>query len=228
MRRARVDYTDGVDTATAGLSIESLIAVAIGIGLAAATGFRVFLPLFLAGLAARWGDLPLTDGFQWLSSTGALIALASASVIEVAAYYIPIVDHLLDVVAGPIAIAAGVVASASVMVDIPPEIRWPVAVIAGGGIAGLTKVMSALVRAKSGLFTGGLANPVVSTGETAGAVLVAVTAILIPVISLLGVAVLLVWIGKRGRRLAVRTPGAGPSDERASQPLHGPGDPGRL
>ena len=207
-----------METAIAGLSLESLVAVAIGIGLAAATGFRVFLPLLVAGLAARFGDLPLANGFQWLSTTSALIALGSASVIEIAAYYIPIVDHLLDVLAGPIAIAAGVIASASVMVDIPAEIKWPVAGIAGGGIAGLTKVMSALVRAKSGLFTGGLANPIVSTTETAGAFIFALMAILIPVISLLGLAVLLFWLGRRARS----------TSGRVSPQLPDPGGPARL
>jgi uncharacterized protein DUF4126 len=217
-----------MDTAATVLSVDSLIAVAIGIGLAAATGFRVFLPLLLAGLAARWGELPLADGFQWLSTTSAIVALGTASVIEIAAYYIPIVDHVLDAIAGPIAIAAGVIASASVMVDMPPGIRWPVAVVAGGGIAGLTKVMSALVRFKSGLFTGGLANPVVSTGETAGALLVATAAIVIPVISLLGLGILLFWLGKRVRRSAGRSPYIRSSGGGESQPLHGPGGPGRL
>src|SRR5215510_11044732 len=107
--------------------IESILAIAIGIGLAAATGFRVFLPLLIAGAAARWGGLPLASGFQWLSSTSALIALGTA----------------------------GVFASASAMVDVPPGIMWPVAILAGGGIAGLTKGMSALIRLKTGLATAG-------------------------------------------------------------------------
>jgi Domain of unknown function (DUF4126) len=216
-----------MDNAITLLSMESLAAVAIGIGLAAATGFRVFLPFLIAGLAARFGNLPLADGFQWLSSTGALVALTTASVIEIAAYYIPIVDHVLDVIAGPAAVAAGVIVSASAMADIPSEIRWPVAIIGGGGIAGVTKLMSALVRAKSGLLTGGLGNPVVSTGETAGALVVAIAAIAIPVISLLGLGVLLFWIGRRARRLAGRGPYIRSSDGAVSQPLPGPGGPGR-
>jgi hypothetical protein len=157
----------------------------------------------VAGLAARWGGLTLAGGFQWLSSTGALLTLGTASVVEVAAYYIPVVDHLLDVMAGPAAVAAGVIASASAMANIPPAIMWPVAVIGGGGIAGLTKVVSALVRAKSGLVTAGFANPIVSTGETAGAVVTAIAAIVVPVLCLFGLAVLLFWIGRRVRRIGL-------------------------
>jgi hypothetical protein len=182
------------------MSPESFIAVAIGIGLAAATGLRVFLPLLVACVAARWGALPLSAGFQWLSTTDALVALATASTLEVAAYYIPGLDHLMDVVATPAVFAAGTIVSASVMVNIPPAIMWPLAIIAGGGVAGATKVTSALVRAKTGVLTAGLANPVVSTGETAGAIVVAMAAIAIPVVCVLALAVVLVWIGRWWRR----------------------------
>jgi hypothetical protein len=181
-------------------SVQSLVAIAIGIGLAAATGFRVFLPLLIAGAAARWGGLPLASGFQWLSSTSALIALGTASVVEVAAYYIPLVDHALDAVAGPAAVLAGVLASASAMVDVPPGIMWPVAIVGGGGIAGLTKAMSALIRVKSAWVTAGFANPLVSTGETAGAIVTAIAAIVIPLICLLALVVLLIWLGRYARR----------------------------
>ena len=185
------------------LPVESLLAVAAGIGLAAATGFRVFLPFLLAGLAARWGSLPLSEGFQWLASTGTLAALAIASVLEVAAYYIPGLDHVLDALSAPAALIAGVIASAAVMVDIPPGIMWPVALIGGGGMAGLTKVTSALVRGKTGLATAGLANPVVSTGETVGATGVALLAIVVPLLCLLGVIMLILWSGPRIWRLVV-------------------------
>jgi hypothetical protein len=179
---------------------ESLMALAIGIGLAAATGLRVFLPLLVAGAAAHWGALPLADGFQWLSSPGVLVALATASVVEVAAYYIPGVDHLLDLLAGPAALAAGVVASASVMVDVPPWIMWPVAIIGGGGTAAATKVTSALLRAKSTLFSAGLANPLVSTMETLGSIVIAALAVLIPIASLIVLSVWLLFARRRRRR----------------------------
>ena len=151
------------------VSIESLLSIALGLGLAAATGFRIFVPLLIAGLAARFGYLPLGDGFQWLASTPALAMLVTAAMAETLAYYIPGVDHALDVIASPATLAAGVVASAAVMVDIPPAVMWPLAIIAGGGAAGLTKGSTALLRAKSGAMTGGLANPLVSTVETVGA-----------------------------------------------------------
>jgi len=183
------------------LSIESLLSIALGIGLAAATGFRVFVPLLVAGIAARTGMLPLTDSFQWLAGTPALLMLATAAVFEVLAYYIPGVDHLLDLVAGPAAVAAGVIASASVMADIPPAVMWPVAVIAGGGVAGLTKGATALLRAKSGAMTAGLSNPVVATVETLGSTSIAILAVAVPLLCLAAVMGLLYWATKRAGRL---------------------------
>ena len=182
-------------------SIGSLVGVALGIGLAAATGFRIFIPLLIAGLAARFDVLPLGESFQWLASTPALLTLGTAAVIETLAYYIPGVDHALDVLAGPATLLAGVVASAAVMTEIPPAVMWPVAVIAGGGAAGLTKGSTALLRAKSGVATGGLANPVVSTVETVGATGIAILAIAVPVLCFVAVVVLLWWVARKAGRL---------------------------
>jgi hypothetical protein len=194
--------------------LESLLSIALGIGLAAAAGFRVFVPLLVAGIAARTGVLPLTDGFQWLASTAALLTLGTAAVFEVLAYYIPGVDHVLDVLAGPAAIGAGIVASASVMADIPQAVMWPVAIIAGGGVAGLTKGSTALLRAKSGVMTAGLANPIVATVETVGATGIAILAIAVPLLCFAAIVGLLYWATRKAGRLLFGRA----RDKTASQP----------
>src|SRR5690606_5075316 len=81
-------------------SFDMLFSIALGIGLAAASGFRVFVPLLVAGLAARADYIPLIDSFAWLESTPALIALGTAAVLETLAFYVPGVDHILDMLAG--------------------------------------------------------------------------------------------------------------------------------
>jgi Domain of unknown function (DUF4126) len=189
-------------------SSTGLVSVALGVGLAAATGLRVFLPLLAAAIAARADWIPLTDSFAWLESTPALITLSTAAIFETLAYYVPGLDHVLDLLAGPAAVAAGVVVSASVMADVPPAVMWPVAIIAGGGVAGLTKGSAALVRAKAGVATGGLANPVVSTGETLGASALALLAIALPVLGLVLVVLLLWWVMRRAGRILRRRRGA--------------------
>ena len=113
--------------------------IALGIALAAATGFRVFLPMLIVNAAAYTGRLSLDNSFAWLGTPAALIMLSVATVVEILAYYIPVVDNLLDSLATPAAFIAGTIVSAAVMTDIPPMVKWTAAVIAGGGIAGLTQ-----------------------------------------------------------------------------------------
>src|SRR4051812_42846904 len=177
--------------------MEWVVSIALGVGLAAASGLRVFLPLLIAGLAAHAGWIGLSAHFAWLDSTPVLFALGTAALFEVLAYYVPGVDHLLDVLAAPAAAIAGVLTSAAVMTDVSPHVQWPIAIIAGGGIASLTKATSALLRAKTGIATAGLGNPVVSTAETAGATSLSLFAILAPLVCLILVLFLTVWLGRK-------------------------------
>lgn len=165
--------------------METALGIAMGIGLAAATGFRVFAPLFIAGAAHRMGHLPLAAGFDWLGTTPVLIALGTATLVEIVAYSVPWLDHALDVVATPAAVAAGVLASAAVMTDLPAPVKWGLALIAGGGAAGVVQGATVLARLKSAVTTGGLANPLVAAAEMSGSVLTAVLAIAMPLFGVL-------------------------------------------
>jgi len=65
-----------------------IVSIAAGLGLAAASGFRAFVPLLLMSLAARGGLLTLTPGMEWVASDAALLALATATIAEILAYYL--------------------------------------------------------------------------------------------------------------------------------------------
>jgi hypothetical protein len=183
-----------------------IASIALGLGLAAAAGLRVFGPLFGAGLAAHLGYIPLHESFGWMASLPALVAFGTATALEVVAYYVPWLDHALDAVASPAAVMAGVVASASVLVDLPPAIRWGVAIIGGGGVAGLLQALTVGLRVKSSLTTGGLANPVVATSETVGAGVMITLAIAFPVIALILVAAVAIAVYRVAKRLVWRRP----------------------
>jgi hypothetical protein len=161
-----------------------LLPAALGIALAAATGFRVFLPMLITGLAMRVGYMGEGDTLAWLSTTPALIMLAIASVAEIAAYYLPGIDNMLDAIAAPAAAAAGIAVSATVMADLPPMLKWTLAIIAGGGAATMTQSATTLLRGHSTIFTGGLGNHVIATGEIAGAVGLSLLAIALPWVAL--------------------------------------------
>jgi hypothetical protein len=165
------------------------LSIALGVGLAAAVGFRVFLPMLVMSIAAYTGHLTLSSGFAWLGSAPALLTLAIAALLEIIAYYIPGVDNLLDALATPAALIAGTVVSAAVMADLPPLVKWTTAVIAGGGAAGLTQSISSLLRLKSTSLTAGLGNHVIASGELGGALGVSLLALAAPVLAVALVAV---------------------------------------
>ncbi len=187
------------------------LSIALGVALAAATGFRVFLPMLIASGAAYTGHLHLDDGFAWLGSSSALIMLSVATLIEVAAYYIPFIDNLLDVVSAPAAFIAGTILSAAVMTDMPPMVKWTAAVIAGGGIAGLTRGLTGALRAHSTVLTGGLGNFVISTAELGGAAFLSFLALAAPLVAIALIALML-YVAIRLLRRLLRA--AKPSDGR--------------
>ena len=185
-----------------------LFPVALGVGLAAATGFRVFLPLLLMGLAVRGGYMPVSDGFAWVATTPALIMFAIAAATEIIAYYVPVLDNLLDGIAGPTAIGAGIAVSAAVMGDFPPMLKWTLAIIAGGGAAAATQGATTLLRGTSTVLTLGLGNHAVATGEIIGAIAMTVLAIVLPYVAVAAAVVFCVlawrwlWRSRLKQRLA--------------------------
>lgn len=163
---------------------ESALAIVVGLGLAASCGFRVFVPMLVASVAAHAGYLNVASGFEWLGTWTALVAFAVATIIEIGAYYVPWLDHLLDTIATPMSVIAGAVLFAASMTDFAPFWQWSLAIIAGGGSAGVVQSGSVLARLASTTTTGGLANFAVSTIETLAGFFFSVLAIVIPVLAL--------------------------------------------
>lgn len=159
------------------------------------------MPLLVISLAARGGHLALAPRFEWIASDPALATLAVAGAVEVVAYFVPWLDNLLDALAGPAAVVAGVVATASVITAMEPWLRWTLAVVAGGGAAGSVQALTTGVRGVSTLSTGGLANPLLSAAEAAGSILLSLLAVVAPLAALVLLAVL---AGVAWRRWATR------------------------
>jgi Domain of unknown function (DUF4126) len=176
--------------------VDFLLPVSLGVGLAAAAGFRVFLPLLVMGLAVKTGYLPITESFNWIATTPALLMLAVAAVVEIIAYYIPVFDNLLDGLATPTAIGAGVAMTYAVMGDMPPMLKWTLAIIAGGGAAAATQGATTVLRGASTMTTGGLGNHAVATGEIFGAVMMSLLAIVFPYVALVA-ALVFIYIAWR-------------------------------
>ena len=172
------------------------LSIALGVVLAAATGFRVFLPMLIVSGADYTGHLSLNNSFAWLGTPVALTMLSAAALVEVLAYYVPGVDNLLDAVATPAAFVAGTIVSAAVMTDLPPMAKWMAAVIAGGGTASFIQGVTTILRAKSTVVTGGFGNPVIATGQLGGSVLLSLLALAAP-LAAFAVVILLLWLALR-------------------------------
>lgn len=190
-------------------NLETILSVFVGLGLAAAAGFRVFVPLLVVSIAARLG-LPLATEFAWLASTPALIAFSIATVVEVVAYYVPFVDNFLDAITSPLAVVAGTVLTAAVLTDVDPFFKWTMAIIAGGGMAGMVQAKTVMTRGLSSVATAGLANPIISTLELGAAITAATVSVLMPLLALVFLLAIVLWM-LRGRRLkiAARTAATG-------------------
>jgi hypothetical protein len=157
----------------------------MGIALSAACGFRVFVPLAVVSVASLTGYVTLSPGFEWIGTIPSLVAFGTATVLEVLAYYIPWVDHLLDTIATPAAVLAGIVVSASTFVELSPMVRWILAIVAGGGAAGIVQGATVVARLKSTALSAGLTNPILSTAELAGSLVTSLLAIAVPMLCLM-------------------------------------------
>lgn len=201
---------------------ETLLSLALGLGLAAACGFRVFVPFLVLGAAVRSGHLAVSPGFAWVGTDAALIAFGVATLLEVAAYYVPWVDALLDTVATPAALVAGVLVTASVVTDASPLVRWSLSVLAGGAAAASVQALTVAARQLSSFTTLGLGNAVVATGELVGSLALAVLSVFLP---LLAVLVVLVLLAVAVRWLVRRQPRAGESPADATGSAGGAASP---
>ncbi|HAE41652.1 MAG TPA: DUF4126 domain-containing protein [Clostridiales bacterium] len=184
--------------------MELVFNIFIGIGLAATCGFRVFVPLLVMGIANMIGYLELSPGFAWIGSYPTLVIFGIATAVEIAAYFIPYVDNLLKTISIPISAIAGIVVTAAVVTDISPVLKWPLAIIAGGGAASVTSLISNGAHGTSTVFSGGTVNPIVSAGETLVSVIMSILAILFPLVAVSLLVIMIMVIVRRVRRFKER------------------------
>jgi hypothetical protein len=189
------------------MGTETALSVLMGIGLSAACGFRVFVPLLIMSVASLSNHLTLSSGCQWIGTYPALLAFAIATIVEIAGYSFPYIDHLLDIIASPAAVAAGILVTASTIAGMDPFLRWTLAIIAGGGVAASVQAITGLTRIGSTTTTGGLANPVVAAGEAGSSFLLSVLAVTLPIVALAAIALVLTVILGPGRMLLRRLGG---------------------
>lgn len=161
---------------------ELFISLCVGIALSACSGFRVFVPMLIANLSTRFEVFDLSQGFEWLSSPAATYILGAATLAEILAYYIPIVDNFLDTIATPASFVAGTILTTSFLKIDSPELQWTLGIVAGGGVAGTIQAGTGLLRLASTKFTGGFGNSILATVENFISILFSILTLWIPVL----------------------------------------------
>lgn len=196
------------------MSGETILSIITGLALSAASGFRVFVPMLVMSTASyngpplslpsslEWfhsliGHIPLAPGFEWIGSPIAMKAFPVATICEIVAYYIPWFDHLLDHIATPAAIIAGVLVMASSVMGVSPFLRWVLAVIAGGATAGIIQGVTVGARGGSTFAPLGTTNWIVSTVELIGSIVLSILAILIPALIVIVLGAILLLTSRR-------------------------------
>ncbi len=180
--------------------IDFLTATLTAIGLAACAGLRAFLPIFGIGLAARLLDWDLKAPLDVLSSDIGLIIFGLASLIEVVADKVPVVDHVLDAIHTVVGPIIGVVAAYIPFSKLPPAYALALAIMTGVTVAGGIHALAATTRVSSSLLTMGIGNPILSLLEDAFVAVTLLVAILAPFIVLFLVAGAILWVVRRRRR----------------------------
>lgn len=188
--------------------METILSLCIGIGLSAACGFRVFVPLLVMSVASLMGWFEPMKGFEWLAIPSVCIGLAVATICEIGAYYIPWVDNALDTIATPAAMVAGTLTTMAVSTgEMSQFASWAAAIIVGGGTATAVQMGTVAVRGVSTATTGGIANPLVSTGEWISALVVSLLSFVVPVLVVIVGIILMViavrWLRKKKQKSVV-------------------------
>jgi len=173
--------------------VQILLSLSLGLGLAAACGFRVFIPPLTMGVGSRLDLYKLEGSFIWVDDTWAIAIFAVATLLEIGGYFIPWIDNLLDAVATPAAIIGGIfVTSASLEGELDPSAQWTLSVIAGGSVSGVIQLGTVATRAISTGTTGGLANPIISLLEAVASILcILISLFLVAIIPI--VIIFLIW-----------------------------------
>lgn len=174
--------------------MEFFLSLCLGIGLAACSGFRVFVPLLLSSIAIHFGWVTVATGFEWMGTWTAITLLGTATVLEIGGYYIPWVDNLLDTIALPTAFAAGTLLTTSFIEINNPMLQWGLGLMIGGGTAGFIQAGTSMVRLASTKLSGGVANPVVATVENIVSIGFSFVTFWFPIIAFSLVVIFIFWL----------------------------------
>ncbi|MET9067861.1 DUF4126 domain-containing protein [Streptosporangium sandarakinum] len=192
-----------------------MLAALTGLGLSTAAGLNAYIPLLVVGVLANLTDeVRLPSEFAWLSNGWVLAIIGVLLLAEIVLDKVPAVDSVNDMIQTVVRPASGgVVFSAteaaarldgSTWMSHNPWLSW----VLGIAIALAVHVMKSTARPVVNVSTAGVGAPVVSTLEDAGSLGMSLVAVFLPILVIVGVAILALFgwwaIRKVRRRRALR------------------------
>jgi hypothetical protein len=185
--------------------VNPVLALPAAFGLAGATGLNATLPLLIVSLLARLGLIQLTPPFDALATDVAFWGLLVLAVVEFAVDKVPALDSVGHAVMLPVAAAAGAILFASqtgAVTSVDPGLSVVLSLLAGGTIAAAVHVTRAVVRPVANL---AFLGPFASLAEDAGSTVLALAAVLAPIVvpfllALLVLVAVMLWRRLRAMR----------------------------
>jgi hypothetical protein len=178
----------------------------LGLGIAAATGLRTFLPITMLAFAAHFGlfGTTLNSHMAWLGSTPFLVGLSVATVAELAADKVPGVDHVLGAVGTVTRPLAAWVAAGAVFTHLDPATAALAGLIIGVPAALTVHGAQTATRVVSTATTFGIGNPIISLLEDAASAILAALAIATPILAAILAVALVFGLWRLGRLVSRR------------------------
>jgi hypothetical protein len=180
--------------------MDAVLNVFTAFGLSSSAGLNAYLPLLVVALLGRFTDLiTLKPPWDALESWWVIGVLTVLLLIEILVDKVPAVDSVNDVIQTFIRPVAGAVlfaASAGVVSDAHPVLAMVCGLVVAGGVHAVKATARPVVTAT----TAGTLNPVVSTAEDILALVVAVLAIVLPILGFLFLLLVILWLIRRRRR----------------------------
>lgn len=179
--------------------------ILIGLGLSAASGFRLFVPFAVLSIFTISGIYNTTSTPYIFSSDLFLVIFIILSVSEVLLFYNPWIDNMLDLISTPASIFSGIILTYFVLYDTEIYLRLLISVILGGLVSLNVQLLTVKARSSTSIFSKGNGNQIVSTIENISSIFISILVLKFPLAGIFVSAIIIyliyTFIIKKGRQV---------------------------
>jgi len=185
--------------------LDLYLKILIGLGLSAASGFRLFVPFAILSIFSISGIYNTTSTPYIFSSDLFLVIFIILSVSEVVLFYNPWIDNMLDLISTPASIFSGIILTYFVLYDTEIYLRLLISVILGGLVSLNVQLLTVKARSSTSIFSKGNGNQIVSTIENISSIFISILVLKFPLAGIFVSAIIIyliyTFIIKKGRQV---------------------------